>query len=69
MYLCLISNLQLSSRGYTLLPLQGVGLLVIPDYPGCRFACPGLRARWDFSPLCLMSLGYVLFAPQGISPR
>ena len=23
-------------------------------YPGCRFACPGLSARWAFSPLHLM---------------
>ena len=42
-------------RGNTLLPLQGVKSPVILGYPGCRFACPGLSARWAFSPLCLIT--------------
>ena len=42
-------------RGNTLLPLQGVKSPVILGYPGCRFACPGLSARWAFSPLYLIT--------------
>ena len=47
-------------RGNTLLPLQGVKSPVILGYPGCRFACPGLSARWAFSPLCLMTPLYLI---------
>ena len=44
----------ITGRGYTLLPLQGEVFPVVLGYPGCRFACPGLSARWAFSPLHLM---------------
>ena len=47
-------------RGNTLLPLQGMKFPVILGYPGCRFACPGLSARWAFSPLCLMTPLYLI---------
>ena len=47
-------------RGNTLLPLQGVKSPVILGYPGCRFACPGLSARWAFSPLCLITPLYLI---------
>ena len=33
----------------------GRELHVIIGYPECRFACPGLSARWAFSPLCQMT--------------
>ena len=45
----------ITGRGYTLLPLQGEVFPVVLGYPGCRFACPGLSARWAFSPLHLMA--------------
>ena len=44
----------ITGRSYTLLPLQGEVFPVVLGYPGCRFACPGLSARWAFSPLHLM---------------
>ena len=44
----------ITGRGNTLLPLQGEVFPVVLGYPGCRFACPGLSARWAFSPLHLM---------------
>ncbi len=47
-------------RGNTLLPLQGVKSPVILGYPECRFACPGLSARWAFSPLYLMTPLYLI---------
>ena len=47
-------------RGNTLLPLQGVKIPVVLGYPGCRFACPGLSARWAFSPLYLMTPLYLI---------
>ena len=49
----------ITGRGYTLLPLQGEVFPVL-GYPGCRFACPGLSARWAFSPLHLMTPGYLI---------
>ena len=36
-------------------PYRALDSPVIPDYPGCRFACPGLSARWAFSPLYLIT--------------
>ena len=51
----------ITGRGYTLLPLQGEDYPVMPDYPGCRFACPGLSARWAFSPLHLMAPLFLIF--------
>ena len=50
----------ITGRGYTLLPLQGEVFPVVLGYPGCRFACPGLSARWAFSPLHLMTPGYLI---------
>ena len=44
----------ITGRSYTLSPLQGEVFPVVLGYPGCRFACPGLSARWAFSPLHLM---------------
>ena len=49
--MCLrIDGLPHDTWGYTLLPFQGEQWAEL-HYPGCRFACPGLRARWAFSPL------------------
>ena len=50
----------ITGRSYTLLPLQGEVFPVVLDYPGCRFACPGLSARWAFSPLHLMTPEYLI---------
>ena len=36
-------------------PYRALDSPVIPDYPGCRFTCPGLSARWAFSPLYLIT--------------
>ena len=54
-------------RGNTLLPLHGVKSPVIPDYPGCRFACPGLSARWAFSPLSPMPRTWFCWPPHKIN--
>ena len=59
--MCLrIDGLPHDTWGYTLLPfafplsrrplVQGEQWAEL-HYPGCRFACPGLCARWAFSPL------------------
>ena len=49
--MCLrIDGLPHDTWGYTLLPIQGEQWAEL-HYPGCRFACPGLCARWAFSPL------------------
>ena len=60
-YIYIYCNMgQPKRRGNTLLPLQGVKSPVILGYPGCRFACPGLSARWAFSPLYLMTPLYLI---------
>ena len=59
----------ITGRGYTLLPLQGEVFPVVLGYPGYRFACPGLSARWAFSPLHLMAPLFLIISHQTGHPN